>query len=320
VQAFVDIFSKRIAQKIPFVFLIDYEQKKPLIYGFEEAAHKGLYFNVKGFTNAPEKRIPTLSNLEKKDLSFEIYKEAFAKVFKGIYRGDSFLVNLTFPTEVFLKNNLLELFYGVNAAYKLYLKDQLVLFSPECFVKIIGNEIAAYPMKGTLDASLPKAKEILTKNQKEQQEHHTIVDLIRNDLSQIATQVRVKKFRYIETLSTSSGKLLQSSSEICGTLIPEWEKNAGKLLMQLLPAGSITGAPKLKTTKLIEQAEQQPRGYYTGVFGVYDGHTLESAVNIRYIEKKGTQYFYRSGGGITHLSNLEEEYEELLKKIYIPAV
>lgn len=319
-NGFIDIFSKRIAQKIPFVFLIDYEQNKPLIYGFEEAAQKGLYFNVKGLTNAPIKKTPPLSNLNKNDLPFEVYKEAFIKVHNGIYRGDSFLVNLTFPTEVFLKNNLLELFYGVNASYKLYLKDQLVLFSPECFVKVVGNQIAAYPMKGTLDASLPKAKERLTEDQKEQQEHHTIVDLIRNDLSQIATQVYVKKFRYIETLNTSYGKLLQSSSEICGTLTPEWPKNAGKIFMQLLPAGSITGAPKLKTRKLIEEAEQQPRGYYTGVFGVYDGHTLECAVNIRYIEKKGTRFFYRSGGGITHLSNLKEEYDELLKKIYIPTV
>ena len=319
-QAFADTFSKRIAQKIPFVFLIDYEQNQPLLYSFEEAAQKGLYFNVKGLTNAPNKKATPLSNLDKKNLPFEVYKKAFEKVHKGIYRGDSFLVNLTFPTEVFLNNSLHELFYGVNATYKLYLKDQLVLFSPECFVKIIGNQIAAYPMKGTLDASLPKAKEKLTKNQKEQQEHHTIVDLIRNDLAQIATQVHVKKFRYIETLATTQGKLLQSSSEICGTLSHEWPKNAGALFLQLLPAGSITGAPKLKTTKLIEQAEQQPRGYYTGVFGIYDGHTLESAVNIRYIEKKGTKYFYRSGGGITHLSNLEEEYEELLKKIYIPTV
>ena len=319
-QTFADIFSKRIAHKIPFVFLIDYEQSKPLIYSFEEAAEKGLYFNVKELTNAPNIKAAPLSNLNKKTLPFEIYKEAFEKVYKGICRGDSFLVNLTFPTEVFLNNSLLELFYGVNASYKLYLKDQFVLFSPECFIKIKENQIAAYPMKGTLDASLPKAKKILTENEKEQQEHYTIVDLIRNDLSQIATQVHVKKFRYIETLTTTQGKLLQSSSEIRGTLSPNWTKNAGALFLQLLPAGSITGAPKLKTTKLIEQAEQQDRGYYTGVFGVFDGHTLESAVNIRYIEKKGKQYFYRSGGGITHLSNLKEEYEELLKKIYIPTL
>lgn len=90
--------------------------------------------------------------------------------------------------------------------------------------------------------------------------------------------------------------------------------------MKLLPAGSITGAPKLKTTALIKEVEQNPRGYYTGVFGLFDGRKLESAVNIRFIEKQDQFYYYRSGGGITHLSTLEDEYEELFKKIYIPTV
>ena len=112
------------------------------------------------------------------------------------------MVNLTFPTEIKLKNSLEDIFYGVNAPYKLYLKNQFVLFSPECFIKIEGDEIAAFPMKGTIDASIPNASERLRENQKEQLEHNTIVDLIRNDLSQIAKNVQVKQFRYVETIST----------------------------------------------------------------------------------------------------------------------
>ena len=175
-------------------------------------------------------------------------------------------------------------------------------------------------MKGTIDASIPNASERLRENQKEQLEHNTIVDLIRNDLSQIAKNVQVKQFRYVETISTTQGKLLQTSSEIRGTLPPNWKENGGDLLLKLLPAGSITGAPKLKTTALIKEVEQRPRGYYTGVFGLFDGCKLESAVNIRFIEKQDKFYYYRSGGGITHLSTLEDEYEELFKKIYIPTV
>jgi len=319
-RAFSRQFSSWLSQKIPFVFLVDYEQQKPLLYRFDEAAQKGLLFNVKGSTNAPEKERPTLAKLKKTPLSFQVYKKAFEKVTHGLYRGDSFLTNLTFASPISLQNSLEELFYGVNAPYKLYLKDQLVLFSPECFITIEGNEIASYPMKGTIDASLPNAKEKLTQNHKELLEHNTIVDLIRNDLSQIAKQVEVKQFRYLETIATTQGKLLQSSSEIKGILPPNWETKAGELFLKLLPAGSITGAPKLKTCALIEQAEDGPRGYYCGVFGIFDGQRLESAVNIRYIEKKGNHYYYRSGGGITHLSQLEEEYEELLKKIYIPTV
>ena len=88
----------------------------------------------------------------------------------------------------------------------------------------------------------------------------------------------------------------------------------------MLPAGSICGAPKNKTVSIIKKVEQGPRGYYTGIFGYFDGENLDSAVNIRYLEKKENQLLYRSGGGITFLSNLESEYNELIEKIYVPLV
>ena len=64
----------------------------------------------------------------------------------------------------------------------------------------------------------------------------------------------------------------------------------------------------------------EPLSYYTGVFGYFDGKNLESAVNIRYLEKKEGQILYRSGGGITFMSNLESEYNELIEKIYVPVI
>jgi para-aminobenzoate synthetase component 1 len=88
----------------------------------------------------------------------------------------------------------------------------------------------------------------------------------------------------------------------------------------MLPAGSICGAPKAKTVSIIQDVEQDLRGYYTGIFGYFDGENLDSAVNIRYLEKKNDQLLYRSGGGITFLSDLESEYNELIEKIYVPVV
>ena len=88
----------------------------------------------------------------------------------------------------------------------------------------------------------------------------------------------------------------------------------------MLPAGSICGAPKEKTVAIIQEVEQEERGYYTGIFGYFDGENLDSAVNIRYLEKKEGQLRYRSGGGITFLSDLESEYNELIEKIYVPVV
>ena len=74
------------------------------------------------------------------------------------------------------------------------------------------------------------------------------------------------------------------------------------------------------TVSIIQEVEQGPRGYYTGIFGYFDGENLDSAVNIRYLEKKDGQLLYRSGGGITFLSDLESEYNELIEKIYVPVV
>ena len=88
---------------------------------------------------------------------------------------------------------------------------------------------------------------------------------------------------------------------------------------KLLPAGSISGAPKEKTVQIIQQAEGEKRGYYTGIFGYFDGNNLESAVAIRYIEKNEQgEMLFRSGGGITSQSSLEEEYQEILEKVYVP--
>jgi para-aminobenzoate synthetase component 1 len=86
----------------------------------------------------------------------------------------------------------------------------------------------------------------------------------------------------------------------------------------MLPAGSITGTPKKSSVQIIEEVEQYKRGYYTGIFGIYDGKSLDSAVMIRFIQKEKEDFFYKSGGGITSDSNAHLEYQELIDKIYIP--
>lgn len=123
---------------------------------------------------------------------------------------------------------------------------QFVCFSPESFVRIKNGKIYSYPMKGTLDASLPNAEEVLMNDEKEAAEHATIVDLIRNDLSRVAERVRVDRYRYIDVLHTNKGDILQTSSEISGKLPSDYHKRIGDILAAMLPAGSITGAPRIK--------------------------------------------------------------------------
>ena len=173
-------------------------------------------------------------------------------------------------------------------------------------------------MKGTIDASIPNAKQIILDDEKEAAEHATIVDLIRNDLSLVADNVEVTKYRYIDELKTNDKTLLQVSSEIRGDLKVDFYQNIGTIFDKLLPAGSICGAPKKKTIDIILEAENYDRKFYTGVFGVFDGENLDSAVMIRFIENDKNELFFKSGGGITAKSNAKAEYEELIQKVYVP--
>ena len=173
-------------------------------------------------------------------------------------------------------------------------------------------------MKGTIDATTLNAKEKILNDPKELAEHVTIVDLIRNDISQVASNVRVERFRYVEEVKTHDRSLLQVSSEIVGDLPSDCASRIGDIIVSLLPAGSVSGAPKAKTLEIIREAEVVNRGYYTGVFGYFDGINLDSGVMIRFIEKDGDKLFYRSGGGITTQSNAKSEYQELIDKIYVP--
>lgn len=123
-------------------------------------------------------------------------------------------------------------------------------FSPEIFIRIHNGRIYSYPMKGTINASTPSADRLLINDPKETAEHATIVDLIRNDLSMVAEQVSVSRYRYIDKLQTNQGSILQTSSEIQGVLPDDYLTNLGSIIFQLLPAGSITGAPKKKQCRL----------------------------------------------------------------------
>jgi para-aminobenzoate synthetase component 1 len=173
-------------------------------------------------------------------------------------------------------------------------------------------------MKGTIDAALPQAEKCILSDEKEKAEHATIVDLIRNDLSMVAAKVTVEKYRYIDRIRTNDKELLQVSSKITGYLEENYRERIGNIIFQLLPAGSVSGAPKKKTIEIIKEAEQYDRGYYTGVFGYFDGSRLESGVMIRFIENINGKYFYKSGGGITAYSNVESEYQEMVDKVYVP--
>ncbi|MEO5581309.1 MAG: aminodeoxychorismate synthase component I [Saprospiraceae bacterium] len=307
--------------RIPFVLIVDFDIKNYYLCPLEELMHSNeLMIQFPRFSNVFQ--YPSLKSfiLKQKKTSFKKYKQAYDIILQHLHQGNSFLVNLTGSTPVHVEGTLKDLFYKAHAPYKLWFKGQWVCFSPETFIKIVRNKIYAFPMKGTIDAKIPSSKKLLLENKKETAEHYTIVDLIRNDLNLISTDVKVEKFRYIRKIKTSGKDLLQASSKISGTLSKDFHRKLGEILISLLPAGSISGAPKSKTVEIIHEAEKHQRGFYTGVCFVYDGQGLDSCVLIRFVQKSGRGYVYKSGGGITIHSDVKQEFQELLDKIYVPAV
>ena len=302
----------------PFLFILSYDLSKFYIQKLSLLPSSIKFqFDSKEIKNTEQETI-----LEKFPIDFNQYKNKFDLLQEEIKSGNTYLCNLTAKTKIKTSVTLDEIYDLVQSKFKLRFQnknDNFVCFSPERFIKIKENKIFTYPMKGTIDASIPNAKEIILNDKKEIAEHTMVVDLLRNDLGIIANNVRVDKFRYIDIINAGDKKLLQVSSQISANLQNDWNERIGDILTSLLPAGSITGTPKKKTVEILGNLEDYNRDFYTGIFGVFDGEKLDSSVMIRFIdEDENGNRFYKSGGGITCDSDVLNEYQELLDKIYLP--
>ena len=378
-QEIIDKINRLASQDEPFLFVINYQGDKAFIRQLSDINPEECLFDFEGRGNLSHAWKETLKE-ETSETTWQIepplyedYERSFNIVKNNIMAGNSYLTNLTCKVPVSCNLSLEEIFHRAKGKYKLllrrkrtqaedkahlkeeaqnkaHLKEEnieenltpFVCFSPETFVKIKGGRIYSYPMKGTLDASLPNAEKLLMEDRKEAAEHATIVDLIRNDLSRVAENVIVDKYRYVDVLHTNKGDILQTSSEISGRLPEDYPHHLGEILDAQLPAGSITGAPKDKTMQIIHEAEGYDRGFYTGIMGIYDQGELNSAVMIRFIEeetspvdfeadgeknfkanegkkpKESRELYFKAGGGITSKSDCRREYEEVIQKIYLP--
>lgn len=305
--------------RIPFFIIVDFLAEDIIIEELKNLANLKIYYDFEGRTNfeyftASRERF----ELIKFPISYEEYLRVFKSVQKSEEEGYSYLVNLTFSTPIIINYSLKEIFNYSKTKFKVLCDDKFVCFSPERFVKIENDKIFSYPMKGTKKIISPEDASELRLDEKEKAEHVTIVDLIRNDLGIVSKKVETTKFMYIDILKTNEGLLAQTSSEIIGYLNCDWNEKLGDILFALLPAGSISGAPKKKTIEIILENETHTRGFYTGIAGLFDGQNFDSCVLIRFIEKISNQYFFKSGGGITIYSDPRKEYQELIDKIYAP--
>jgi len=304
--------STLAAQGTPFLLISDFSAQTLLVYTQKELLDQDIEFS---FTPTAQLQPVKLS---RSPIDYATYKEGFDKIIEHIKAGETYLLNYTCSTPIQTSLTLHEIYQKAHAKFKLRYKNKFVCFSPERFVKIEENTISTYPMKGTIDAAVENAQEKILADQKEMAEHIMVVDLLRNDLGIVASNIKVEDFRYIDQLQTGDKTLLQVSSKITGTLPKDWRQNFGKTITQLLPAGSISGTPKKSTLKIIDEVEVHKRDFFTGVFGYFDGHNFDSAVMIRFIEQNNGVLTYKSGGGITLESNARDEYQEMIDKIYIP--
>lgn len=306
------------SSKEPFLFLLSYDLNHFFIEKLSNLNNQ-IKFEI---NQKSDLRNIHKTSMQKFPISFDEYKKKFDYLQEQIQNGNTYLCNLTSKTQIKTGYSLDEIYKNVQSIFKIRFQNEdenFVCFSPEKFVQINDNKIFTYPMKGTIDSSIPNAKGKILANKKEMAEHTMVVDLLRNDLGIIATNVRVDDFRYIDEINAGEKKLLQVSSKISAKLENNWHEKIGDIFVSLLPAGSISGTPKRKTVEILEKIEEYERGFYTGIFGYFDGKELQSFVLIRFIEedKKGNKY-YKSGGGITCDSDAFEEYQELIDKVYLP--
>ena len=274
------------SSKEPFLFVLSYDLSKFYIQKLS-LLPSSIKFELNKKENSNNSIKSNQTKIEKFPMLFCEYKKKFDLLQEEIKNGNTYLCNLTVKSEIKTSITLDEIYEKVEAKFKLRFKNQednFVCFSPERFVEIKENKIFTYPMKGTIDASIPNAESIILNDKKELAEHTMVVDLLRNDLGIIASNVKVDKFRYIEKINAGDKKLLQVSSQISANLENNWNEKIGDILTSLLPAGSITGTPKKKTVEILEKLEDYNRDFYTGIFGVFDGKNLDSSVMIRFIE------------------------------------
>lgn len=318
IQILQEKINRLYVQSKPFFFVVNYEKTEG--YLVENPLNQSeIFFDFPSGKNKPFQpitnkpfRFQVIANAP------ETYQRKFEKLQNHLQNGELSFANLTDKTEIETNLSLENIFSLSESIYQIYVPNRFVCFSPERFVLIADGKISTNPMKGTIDADIPNAAKTIIDDEKELAEHTYTVRLMTDELKAVSTDVQTVRFRYIDKLQTNRKNLLQVSSEIVGTLHENYKQNVGDTLFSLLPGTSIAGEPKQSALQILREIEEINRNYYCGIAGYFDGKTLDSAVLIRFIEQDGNRFYFRSGGGITAKSICENEYKEVLNKVYLP--
>ena len=253
----------------------------------------------------------------------EKYCEMVEKAKHYIHEGDIFQVVLSNPMRAKAKGSLFDTYRVLRATnpspYMFYFSSddiELAGASPETLVKLEGKKLTTFPLAGTRPRGKTKQEdreleEGLLKDEKELAEHNMLVDLGRNDIGRISKigTVEVEKYMSIEHFS----QVMHIGSTVAGEL--REDKDAIDAVDAILPAGTLSGAPKFRACQIIEELEQSKRGIYGGAIGYLDfAGNLDTCIAIRLVYKKKGEICIRSGAGIVADSVPEKEFEECCNK------
>jgi anthranilate synthase component 1 len=265
-----------------------------------------------------QRNVPVRSNFEKND-----YLVAVAKAKEYIAAGDIFQVVLSQRFEIDLPTPPFEIYRALRivnpSPYMYYLKmpeTTIVGASPEMLVRVRGREIEYRPIAGTLPRGATPAEDEanaakLRTDEKERAEHIMLVDLGRNDLGRVAEYgtVQVEELMFIERYS----HVMHLVSSLHGELrdgVDRWDS-----LMACFPAGTVSGAPKVRAMEIIDELEPTKRGVYAGAIMYADfSNNLDSCIAIRTLVVCGNKGYVQAGGGIVADSVPENEYMETVNK------
>ncbi len=272
------------------------------------------------------KDVPTFPfktvNEETSNLSNEAYIEIVKKGIASCHRGDVFQIVLSRKFEQQFTGdefNVYRALRSINPSPYLFYFDygdyKLMGSSPESQLIVNNGKAIVHPIAGTFkrtgDDETDKALAIaLEADEKENAEHVMLVDLARNDLSRMCSQVEVTQYKKINYYS----HVIHLVSEVRGTVGPE--ANPFKLIATTFPAGTLSGAPKFKAMQLINDFEPTARSYYGGAIGMvgFNG-SINHAIMIRTFLSRNNTLIYQAGAGVVAASKPESELQEVNNKL-----
>ena len=255
--------------------------------------------------------------------SKEQYCNMVVKAKEYIKEGDIFQVVLSNKIEAEIEGSILDAYRVLRSTnpspHMIYFYSNDIEISgasPETLVKLENNKLYTFPLAGTRKRGKDKEEDLelekeLLADEKELAEHNMLVDLGRNDIGKISeiNSVKVDKYMSIEKFS----HVMHIGSTVSGTL--RSDKDALDAIDSILPAGTLSGAPKLRACEIINELEGNKRGIYGGAIGYIDfTGNLDMCISIRLAFAKNGKVFVRSGAGIVADSVPENEYEECINK------